>query len=162
MTAYPRPSPNCPTRCHSTTQTRFRYAIHTKRFNTHIHQNRHHEQSKSLTRFFNNLSACRYRIPGIATDTEASRRVVHNFTLRVQSASTRTRINAFVVHACLIPIAVRVLNALGATTRIRIAEVSRLTCTRAGAMQFSTYGVGSARRRYTGFGWRGWHDNWNY
>lgn len=114
-------------------------------------------EKRSLT--FGNRVTCAYWISGIARQTRAQRSVLHNLTLGIQAASTRTRVLALVVYARFTRIAICVRYTFWPTSCVRIAEILRQTYARSGSISLFTNCVSSAWRRitrvYRALGWYG-------
>jgi hypothetical protein len=73
--------------------------------------------------------------------------VIDHLTVRVLTASSRTRVLTFVSEAGSVGGTIRVDDALGATSFVRVAEVFRQTRARSGATLLSAHRVRSAWRR---------------
>jgi hypothetical protein len=87
------------------------------------------------------------RIPCVSRYASARRNVVDHLTVGIRSASTRTRIFAFIVNAGFVGWTIRVEYALGPATFVRVSDVIRETNARPGSVLFSTLSVCTARRR---------------
>ena len=81
-------------------------------------------------------------------------------TLRVDTASSRTRIHATIVDAALVARAVGVENAFGSTSAIRITDIIRRADAINGSVLRFALSVGTARVRIARFRWllQNWFD----
>ena len=96
------------------------------------------------------------RIAGVTFFTAANRNVIGYVAVGVYSASSRARIDAFVVDAVLIPRTIGIKDALRPAGAVRIADVISRTNAIDGAVLFLALGICSARIRIA---WTRWLNN---
>ena len=92
-----------------------------------------------------NRATCSIRIACVPRQAGTHWNMIGNLTFRIDSARSRTRIDAFVTNAALITRTVIIQNAFGSTRAVRIADVIRRTDARNRLALLTALGVASAR-----------------
>lgn len=87
------------------------------------------------------------RVSCITREARARRQVVHDLTFSILTASTGARVLALISDASSVGRTIRVENALGTTSLVRIPDVLRKARARTSTVLFPADSVGTARRR---------------
>lgn len=66
-----------------------------------------------------------YRVSGVSRYTRAGRGVIDHETFGVNTARSGARVDAFIVAAGLAAVAVRIRDAFGSATGVRVPEIFR-------------------------------------
>ena len=104
------------------------------------------------------LSACSEGVPNVILDAGTWRHMVSDSAQGIDTAGSRTRINALVVPTCFVRRTVWVDHTFWPTCNVRIAKVFRNALAGRGTVSVLTECIGTTRRRVAGID--NLSDNW--